>query len=57
MSRKGTAFRRGGYLFYSRVGRVRSSLYELNKSTSVSSQAEGQGPLRQVIIYDYKQKE
>ena len=37
-------------LFYSQVGRVRSSLYELYKGTSVYSQAEGQGPLRQVII-------
>ena len=39
-------------LFYSQVGRDKLSLYELNKGTLVYSQAEGQGPLRQVIKYD-----
>ena len=57
ISRKGQPLEGVVYLFCSQVGRVRSSLYRLNKGTSVSSQAEGQGPLRQVIIYDHKQKQ
>ena len=32
------------YLLYSQVGRDKLSLHELNKSTLVYSQAEGQGP-------------
>ena len=43
-------------LLYSQVGRVTLSLYELNKSTLVYSQAEEQGPLSQVIKYDYNNK-
>ena len=38
------------------MDRVRFSLYKLNKGTSVYSQAEGQGPLRQAIMYDYNNK-
>ena len=42
--------------FYSQVGSVRLSLYELNKGSLVYSQAEGQGPLRQATMYDYNNK-
>jgi len=38
------------------MGRVRSSLYKLNTGTLVYSQAEGQDPLRQAIMYDYNNK-
>ena len=38
------------------MGRVKLSLYELNKGTLVYSQAEGQGPLRQAIMYDCNNK-
>ena len=38
------------------MGRVRLSLYKLNTDTLVYSQAEGQDPLRQVIMYDYNNK-
>ena len=38
------------------MGRVRSSLYKLNTGTLVYSQAEGQDPLRQSIMYDYNNK-
>ena len=41
---------------FSQVGRVRLSLYELNKGIVVYSQAEGQGPLRQAIIHDCNNK-
>ena len=41
---------------YSEVGRVRLSLYKLNTGTLVYSQAEGQEPLRQAIMYDYDNK-
>ena len=36
--------------------RVRLFLYELNRVTLFYNQAEGQGPLRQAILYDYKSK-
>ena len=42
--------------FYSEVGKVRLSFYDLNKGTLVYSQAEGQDPLRQAIEYYYKHK-
>ena len=35
---------------YSQVGR-HQIFYELNKGTSVYCEAEGQGPLRQAIVY------
>jgi hypothetical protein len=38
------------------VGRDRLALNELKKGTLVYSQAEGQGPLRQAIKYDYNNK-
>ena len=41
---------------YSQVGRVRLSLYKLNTGTLIYSQAEGQDPLRQAIMYDYNNK-
>ena len=41
---------------FSQVGRVRLSLSELNKGIVVYCQAEGQGPLRQAIIYDCNNK-
>ena len=44
------------HLFYSQVGRDRLALNELKKGTLVYSQAEGQGPLRQAIKYDYNNK-
>ena len=37
-------------LFYSQVGRDKLSFYELNKGTLVYSQAEGQGPPRQISM-------
>ena len=47
-------------LFYSQVGRDKLSLHELNKSTSVYSQAEGQGPpgklLSMIIIIKTRQR-
>ena len=43
-------------LFYSQVGRVWLSFYELNKGTLVYSQAEEQGPLEQAIMYDCNNK-
>ena len=39
-------------LFYSQVGKDKLSLLELNKGTLVYSQAEGQGPLRQAVMYN-----
>lgn len=39
--------------FFSQVGKDKLSFYELNRGTSVYSQAQGQGPLRQAIKYDY----
>ena len=48
------------YLFYSQVGRDKLSLHELNKSTSVYSQAEGQGspgrPWNMIIIIKASQR-
>ena len=38
------------------MGRDRLPFYELNKSSLVYSQAEGQGPLRQAMKYDYNNK-
>ena len=43
------------HLLYSQ-GRDRLALNELKKGTLVYSQAEGQGPLRQAIKYDYNNK-
>ena len=47
-------------LFYSQVGRDELSLQELNKGTSVYSQAEGQGPpgkpLNMIIIIKASQR-
>ena len=37
-------------LFYSQVSRDKLPVYELNKGTLVYSQAEGQGPLRQISM-------
>ena len=48
--------KRCGNLFYSQVGRNKSSLPELNKDTLVYSQAEGAGSSRQAIEYDYNNK-
>ena len=42
--------------FFSQVGKDKLSFYELNRGTSVYSQAQGQGPLRQAIKYDYNNK-
>ena len=39
-------------LFFSQVGRIKSALYEHSKGILVYIQAEGQCPLRQVIMYD-----
>ena len=48
------------YLLYSQVGRDKLSLHELNKGTSVYSQAEGQGPpgkpLNMIIIIKASQR-
>ena len=44
-------------LFYSRVGRVTISLYELNKSTLVYSQAKGAGSSRKARKYNNKSNE
>ena len=41
---------------FPQVGRVRLSVYELNKGIVVYSQAEGQSPLRQAIIHDCNKK-
>ena len=38
------------------MGRDKLPFYEMNKSSLVYSQAEGQGPLRQAIKYDYNNK-
>ena len=40
-------------LFYSQGGKDKLSLQEMNKGTLVYSQAEGQGPPRQALEYDY----
>ena len=53
---KGQPLEKGVHLFYSQVGRDRLALNELKKDTLVYTQAEGQGPLRQAIKYDYNNK-
>ena len=40
-------------LFYSQVGRVRLSM---NLTKAFEFQAEGQGPLKQALVYDYNNK-
>ena len=41
---------------YSQVVRVKLFLYELNRVTLFYNQAEGQGPLRKAILFDYSTK-